>query len=196
LAEILLGQVNPSGRLPVSFETRWEDNPSHQSYYPEPGSSRVTYRNGVFVGYRGYEHNGTKPLFPFGHGLSYTSFRYSGLAIKPLDGAANYEVSFNVTNTGEREGGEVAQVYVGEPHASDPRPPKELKGFAKVTLKPGETGTVRVKLDPRSFAWFDAAGKQWKAEPGDFEVLVGRSSAQIELRDKITLPAPVTIAVE
>jgi beta-glucosidase len=194
-AEIVLGDVNPSGRLPVSFETRWEDNPSYESYYPEAAGSQVIYRSGVFMGYRGYERNGTRPLFPFGYGLSYTSFRYSSLTIKPLDDAASYEVSFDVSNTGKREGAEVAQVYVGDAHASVPRPPKELKGFAKVTLQPGETGTVRIKLDARSFAWFDAAGQQWKAEPGDFDVLVGPSSAQIELRDKITLRVPVTISI-
>ena len=195
LAEILLGDVNPSGRLPFTFEKRWEDNPAHDSYYPEPGTRRVVYRSGVFVGYRGYEHNGTQPLFPFGYGLSYTAFKYGNLSLKQLDGAGKYEVSFDVTNTGKREGAEVAQIYVGANGASVPRPAKELKAFSKVTLRPGETKRVSVELDPRSFAYFDVPGKQWKADAGDYEVLVGHSSAEIELRHKVTLERALTIAV-
>jgi beta-glucosidase len=189
LAGILLGDVNPSGRLPATFEKQWADNPSHDSYYPDAGTTRVVYRSGVFVGYRGYEHNGKQPLFPFGFGLSYTSFRYSDLAIKPLGSAGRYDVSFSVTNTGARPGAEVPQIYVGDGHASVPRPPKELKGFARVMLAPGETKTVHVSLDERSFTYFDTAGSQWRADAGDFDVLVARSSARIELRGKVTLAA-------
>ncbi|MCA1618224.1 MAG: glycoside hydrolase family 3 C-terminal domain-containing protein [Acidobacteria bacterium] len=197
LAEILLGDVNPSGRLPVTFERRREDNPTHASYYPAAaGTNRVEYKEGVFVGYRGYEKAGTKPLFPFGHGLSYTTFRYSDLTVIRIPGTAtnapgapdppHYEVAFEVKNTGEREGAEVAQIYVSDTHAGVPRPPKELKGFAKVTLKPGESRRVAVRLDSRSLSYYDAASKQWRAEPGDFQILVGRSSEQIELRGKLT----------
>ncbi len=131
VAEILFGDVNPSGRLPATFERRWEDNPVHDSYYPEAGSTKVAYKEGIFVGYRGYEHNGTKPLFPFGYGLSYTSFAYSNLRIQPVnphDDAKSegmYEVSFDVKNTGSREGADVAQIYVAEPHAKVPMPPKD-----------------------------------------------------------------------
>jgi beta-glucosidase len=179
----------------MTFEKRWEDNPAHNSYYPEAGTRRVVYRSGIFVGYRGYEHNGTQPLFPFGYGLSYTTFKYGDLNVKPLDGAGKYEVSFDVTNTGKREGAEVAQVYVGANGASVPHPPKELKAFSKVTLKPGETKRVSVELDPRSFAYFDVPGKQWKADAGDYEVLVGHSSAEIELRRKVKLERALAIAV-
>ncbi|HEX8500079.1 MAG TPA: glycoside hydrolase family 3 C-terminal domain-containing protein [Pyrinomonadaceae bacterium] len=191
LAEILLGDVNPSGRLPVTFERRREDNPTHASYYPAAaGTNRVEYKEGVFVGYRGYEKNNVRPLFPFGHGLSYTTFRYSDLTVMPMTGApeggALYEVSFEVKNTGEREGADVAQVYVSDTHARLPRPPKELKGFAKVTLKPGESRRVAVRLDRRSLSYYDAAARQWRADPGEFDVLVGRSSEQIELRGKLT----------
>jgi beta-glucosidase len=192
LAEILFGDVNPSGRLPVTFERRWEDNPVHDSYYPAAGAKRVVYKEGVFVGYRGYERNGTKPLFPFGFGLSYTNFKYGNLSIKPLSNSPSgprYEVSFDVTNTGKREGADVAQVYVGDPHAKVPRPAKELKGFAKVSLRPGETKKVSVILDSRALSYYDVNAKQWRAEPGDFNVLVGRSSEQIELRGKLTLVA-------
>ncbi|MGO9617979.1 MAG: glycoside hydrolase family 3 protein [Bryobacteraceae bacterium] len=194
LAEILLGDVNPSGRLPISIEKRWEDNPAHDSYYPDPGTRRVVYRNGVFVGYRGYEHNGVTPAFAFGQGLSYTTFRYGKLAIKPGAKDGMYEVTFEVTNTGKRAGAEVAQLYIGDSHASVPRPPKELKGFAKVELKPGETKQVSIALEPRAFTYYDVKGKLWRADPGEFDVLVGRSSATIELKGKIHLGAPLTVA--
>src|SRR6185436_18947094 len=197
VAEVLFGDVNPSGRLPVTFERRWEDNPVHDSYYPAEGTKRVLYKEGIFVGYRGYEHNGTKPLFPFGFGLSYTTFKYDGLSIKPItttvgnEVGRRFEVAFTVTNTGKREGADVAQVYVGDTHSSVPRPAKELKGFVKVSLRPGETKRVSVVLDNRSLSYFDVANKQWRADAGDFDVLVGRSSQQIELRGKLTLSAPV-----
>jgi beta-glucosidase len=194
LAEILFGDVNPSGRLPVTFERRWEDNPVHDSYYPEAGTKRVVYKEGVFVGYRGYEHNNTKPLFPFGFGLSYTTFTYSNLSIKPVlnsEAGPRYEVSFDVKNTGTREGAEVAQVYVGDTQTKVPRPAKELKGFSKVSIRPGETRKVSVMLDSRALSYYDVKAKQWRAEPGDFNVLVGRSSAQIELRGKLTLAVSV-----
>lgn len=196
LAEILCGEVNPSGRLPVTFERRWEDNPVHDSYYPAAGTNRVVYKEGVFVGYRGYEKNGTKPQFPFGYGLSFTSFKYSNLAIKTIaNGDATnlrYEVSFDVKNTGSIDGADVAQVYVGDTHAKVPRPAKELKGFTKVSLRAGETKRVTVPLDGRALSYYDANGKQWRADAGDFEVLVGRSAEQIELRGKITLAAALT----
>jgi beta-glucosidase len=190
LAEILFGDVNPAGRLPVTFERRWEDNPVHDSYYLEPGSNRVVYKEGIFVGYRGYEHNDTKPLFPFGYGLSYTSFKYGNLAVTPASTAnGNVSVSFDVTNTGAREGADVAQVYVRNKHAKVPVPPKELKGFQKVSLRPGETRRVTVALNRRSLSYYDTEAKQWRADPGDFEVLVGRSSEQIELHATLTLTA-------
>jgi beta-glucosidase len=190
LAEILSGDVNPSGRLPVTFERRWEDNPVHDSYYPADGTRRVEYKEGVFVGYRGYEKNNTKPLFPFGYGLSYTTFKYSNLTVRPAANTSTgalYEVSFDVKNTGSREGADVAQVYVGDTHSRVPRPAKELKGFSKVTLRPGESRRVTVTLDRRSFSYYDADSKQWRADPGDFDILVGRASDQIELRGKLTL---------
>ena len=191
LAENLFGEVSPSGRLPVTFERRWEDNPVHDNYYPAAGSNRVAYKEGVFVGYRGYEKNNTQPLFPFGFGLSYTTFKYGNLAIKPLK-SGSYEVSFDVKNTGTREGAEVAQVYVGGTHASVPRPAKELKGFSKVSLRPGETKRVTVPLDTRALSYYDVNAKQWRAEAGDYDVLVGHSSAQIELRGRLSLSTAVT----
>jgi beta-glucosidase len=196
-AEILFGDVNPSGRLPATFERRWEDNPVHDSYYPAAESNRVVYKEGVFVGYRGYEHNGTKPLFPFGYGLSYTSFQYANLNIKPADAAAKndglsaplYQISFDVTNAGAREGADVAQIYVAEEHAKVPRPAKELKGFARIDLKPGETKTVTVSLDGRAFSYYDVEAKKWRADSGEYQILVGRSSQDIALRGGLALSA-------
>jgi len=185
LAEILFGDVNPSGRLPVTFERRWEDNPVHDSYYPSDSSKHVVYREGVFVGYRGYEHNRTKPLFPFGYGLSYTTFAYRNLSVARAGN--NVAVSFDIANTGKREGDEVAQVYVGDKHAKVPRPAKELKGFAKIHLRPGETQHVALKLDRRAFSYYDVNLKQWHIDPGEFDILVGQSVEQIELRGNLVL---------
>src|SRR5271155_4396602 len=196
-AEILFGEVNPSGRLPATFERRWEDNPVHDTYYPPAGTTKVIYKEGLFVGYRGYEKNGTKPLFPFGYGLSYTTFKYANLAIKPADSSTKseelspplYQVTFDVTNTGSREGADVAQVYVGDPHSKVSRPAKELKGFSRVNLKPGETKTVALTLDGRAFSYYDVDAKQWRADSDEYQILVGRSSQDIQLRGTINLPA-------
>ena len=185
LAEILFGDVNPSGRLPASFEREWKDNPVHDSYYPEASSKRVVYKEGMFVGYRGYQHNGKKPLFPFGYGLSYTTFTYRNLSIG--HSRNDVSVSFDLINTGTREGTEVAQVYVGDKHTRLPHPAKELKGFAKINLLPGETQHVNIRLDRRAFAYYDPESKQWRADAGEFEVLVGRSVEQIELGGKVAL---------
>jgi beta-glucosidase len=185
LAEILFGEVNPSGHLAASFERHWQDNPTYNNYYPAKGTNRVVYKEGVFVGYRGYEHNGTKPLFPFGYGLSYTTFKYANLK------ADEHGVSFDVTNTGARSGDAVAELYIAPPNAKL-RPAKELKGFSRVKLQPGETKTVTVPLNTRSFAYYDVNGKQWRAEKGTYEVLVGSSSEQIELNGKIDLAQDLT----
>ncbi len=200
LAEILYGDANPSGRLPVTFGRRWEDSPVHESYYPADGTKRVEYKEDIFVGYRGYEKNGVKPLFPFGYGLSYTTFKYSNLSISavinnpPTDKLPRFEVSFDVQNTGKREGMDVAQIYVGDTHAKIARPVKELKGFIKISLRPGEKRRVTVPLDARSFSYYDPDAKGWRAEAGDFDVLVGRSSEQIELRRKLTLVEPIPLS--
>jgi beta-glucosidase len=191
LAEALFGAINPSGHLPVTFERRWEDNPVHDSYYLEPGTNRVVYKEGIFVGYRGYEHNHTKPLFPFGYGLSYTTFQYSHIQVLPASGTTpgNYTVAFDVTNTGSRSGVDVAQVYVSEADSKVPRPPQELKGFKRVELAAGETKHVEVPLNPRAFTYYDVKGKEWHADAGKYEVNVGRSSEDLQLHEDIILPA-------
>ena len=163
LAQIVAGEVNPSGRLPVSFERAEADNPSFADYYPLPNSKKVSYKEGIFMGYRGYEKTGKKPLFPFGFGLSYTTFAYRDLKVASGT-AGTYTASFTVTNTGKRAGAEVAQVYVGPRNPAVPRPAKELKGFSKVELKPGESKQVSVTLNPRSFSYYDVNSLQWKAD--------------------------------
>jgi beta-glucosidase len=190
LAQILFGDFSPSGKLPTSFERRWEDSAAFDSYYPKQ-DKRIEYKEGIFLGYRHFDGSNIKPLFPFGFGLSYTRFQYSGLTVTPASSDLNAPVtiSFNVRNVGRREGAEVAEVYVGDSHSSVPRPAKELKGFAKVNLKLGESKRVSVKLDRRSFSFFDVKKNEWSVEPGDFSILIGSSSAKIELQGKFTLIA-------
>lgn len=186
LAEILFGDVNPSGRLPVTFERRVQDNPTFASYYPKPGTKQVPYMEGVFVGYRGYEKNGVAPLYAFGHGLSYTTFAYENLKITRR-AEAQYDVEFTVTNAGKRAGATVPQVYVSDVQSSVARPPKELKGFTKLTLQPGESRTVTIPLDARAFAYYDVTKKKWRAEAGAFGIVVGSSSAKVELQGEVKL---------
>jgi beta-glucosidase len=188
LAEILFGEYSPSGKLPASFERRWQDRPAYQSYYPPAGSKRVEYKEGIFLGYRSFDRSEVKPLFPFGYGLSYTTFAYSDLKITPLpSGGLPVSVSFSVRNTGSRGGAEVAELYVGDSHASVPRPVKELKGFARVQLTPGEVKRVTLTLDRRAFSYYNVRKHEWTAEPGEFLILVGGSSGQIALRGNFTL---------
>ena len=188
LAQLLFGEFNPSGRLPISIERRWEDNAVHDSYYPKNGGKKVEYTEGVFVGYRHFDKSGIKPLFPFGYGLSYTTFAFKNLTMSPASGEQLVTVAFDVSNTGARSGAEVAQVYVGDKHAKVPRPVKELKGFARVELNPGETKHVQVTLDRRAFSYYDVKSHSWTVAPGDFDIYVARSSAEIELTGKATLP--------
>ena len=187
VAQLLFGESDPSGRLPISIERRWEDNATHDSYYPKAGSKKVEYTEGVFVGYRHYDKSTVKPLFPFGYGLSYTSFAYKNLTISPVSTDQEVSVAFDVTNTGTRAGADVAEVFVGDQHAPVPRPAKELKGFAKVNLNPGETRNISVKLDRRAFSFYDVKTHTWVVAPGDFDVFVARSAADIELTGKVTV---------
>lgn len=187
LAEILTGKRSPSGKLPVSIEARWEDNPDAKSYYAnEKTKGRVLYSEGVFTGYRGYDRNGVKPLFPFGFGLSYTTFAYSNLSVSKT-GANEVTVSFDVTNTGKRAGKEVAELYVHQQKCSVPRPEKELKGYEKISLKPGEKQRVTIKLDEEAFHFYDVTKHRFVVEPGAFDILVGGSSADLPLKATVNL---------
>lgn len=194
VSEIIAGKISPSGKLPVSFETKIEDNPCSDNHYENVDRvrsrninphARVEYREGLFMGYRGYEKTGVKPLFPFGFGLSYTTFDYSNLAIAKEGN--EFVVSFDVKNTGRVAGAEVAQVYVGDDVCSLVRPAKELKGFDKIYLKAGETKRVSVRLDDEAFRFFDPIKRKFVVEPGVFSVYVGASSADIRLSGKLEI---------
>jgi beta-glucosidase len=187
IADILSGDVNPSGKLSVSYPKRYEDNPSYANY---PGTKEVLYGEGIFVGYRYYDAKGVGPLFPFGFGLSYTTFAYGDLQVpKTAKHGEPIEVSVTVTNTGDRAGKEVVQLYVRDVESSLVRPVKELKGFAKVTLEPGERKTVSFALDQRALSFYDPYRKAWVAEPGKFKVLVGSSSRDIRAKAAFELLA-------
>ena len=185
IADVLMGDVEPSGRLAQTFPKRWADNPTHsQDAEIYPGlDGHVRYEEGVFVGYRHYDRMGIDPLFAFGHGLGYTRFDLTGLMV-----AADGAVEVTLTNTGDRSGTTVVQVYVGDPEAAVPRPKKELKGFAKVTLAAGEARVVRLDLELRAFAFFDVAAGAWRIEAGAFEISAGFSAADLRCRALMTLP--------
>jgi beta-glucosidase len=190
IAEILFGDVNPSGKLPYSFEKKWEDNPVHNYYYDANNDGKVTYGEGLFVGYRYYDTATTvSPLFPFGFGLSYTNFDYSDLVISPNDTAdfTALNVSYKIKNTGTLNGAEAAQVYVREINPSVVRPYKELKGFTKFEIIPGQTKTAQIFLNLRAFSYYDLNLASWNFKPGKFEILVGASSKDIRLRDTFDL---------
>jgi beta-glucosidase len=189
LAEILFGDVNPSGKLPVSFEKRWEDNAAYGSYYDDDQDNRVRYAEGIFLGYRHFDRNKIAPLFPFGYGLSYTTFEYSNLSVSTAQTSPGQiiKVSFEVKNTGMREGAEIAQLYIRDVESSEPRAVKELKGLAKVFLIPGQMKTIEIELGEDDLSFYSADKNGWLAEPGEFEVMVGSSSADIKLRTQFTL---------
>ncbi|MEJ2749288.1 MAG: glycoside hydrolase family 3 C-terminal domain-containing protein, partial [Anaerolineae bacterium] len=184
LADVLFGDVNPSAKLPTTFPKRLEDNPAFINYPGENG--QVHYGEGIFVGYRYYDKKEIAPLFPFGHGLSYTTFAYDNLQINGDSFGPDDEirVRVDVTNTGARAGQEVVQLYVRDEAAKVERPLQELKAFAKVALEPGETKTVTLTLNQQSWAFYDTAVHDWVTEPGAFELLVGASSRDIRLRGR------------
>ena len=181
IADLLLGRANFSGKLPVTFLKRWEDSPAY-GHYPGDGE-KVFYNEGIFVGYRHFDARGITPEFPFGHGLSYTSFSYSNLDVARRNG--RIVVSLDVQNTGRRAGEEIAQVYVSEARPMVARPPQELKGFAKVELAAGETKRVSIELGEHAFSFYDERSSSWRANPGVFEIRVGASSRDIRLRKAI-----------
>jgi beta-glucosidase len=189
LADVLFGDVNPSGKLPVTFPKRLEDNPSYLNFPGENG--KVFYGEGLYVGYRYYDLKDVEPLFPFGHGLSYTTFEYSNLELSSssLRPGETLQATFTIKNIGAVAGAEAAQLYLRDPEARLQRPEKELKGFVKVSLQPGEAQTVTLTLDQQSLSYYDPAKPGWEAEPGQFEVLVGASSRDIRLRGTFTLEA-------
>ena len=195
LGDILFGKTNPSGKLPISFERRLEDNPAYADYPKDPSVNSIRYNEGIFVGYRGYERNNVQPLFPFGFGLSYTTFAYSGLSVTPssTDASGTVKVSFLVKNTGNREGSEIAQLYVGQRNPTVIRALKELKGFAKVKLQPGEAKQVTLTLDQRAFAYFSEDIGAFRVVRGNYDISVGASSQDIRLRGSVRVTAASTL---
>ncbi|OPC53364.1 glycoside hydrolase family 3 C-terminal domain-containing protein [Elizabethkingia bruuniana] len=203
LAAVLAGDANPSGKLPFTFPVKLEDNAAHQmGEYPgnkeelaagkgkdQKNPINITYNEGIFVGYRWHDTKNIKPLFSFGHGLSYTTFEYGKVRADKTQMAQDGKITFTVSikNTGKREGAEVAQLYISDLKSSVPRPVKELKGFEKINLKPGEQKEVSFTIDKSALSFFDAATHQWVAEPGEFEALVGASSSDIKTKVKFTL---------
>jgi len=194
LAEIIFGAVNPSGKLPATFEKRAEDRGSFSSYFDIDGSGRIELSDGVFSGYRYFDREGVEPRYPFGFGLSYTRFGYSDLRLSSerlsaarLLAGERLGVSVRVANTGHRAGAEIVQVYVRDVASSLPRPPKELKGFARLTIEPGQSGEARVELGRGAFEYYDPAHHGWVLEPGEFEILVAASASDVRLRATLTI---------
>lgn len=186
LADVLFGEVDASGRLPTTFPMRIEDNPTHTTYPGENG--QVVYGEGVFVGYRYYDHKRIEPLFPFGFGLSYSHFEFAKLELSAerLAVGQALDVTLELSNAGDRRGTEVVQLYVHDVKSRWLRPEQELKAFAKVALDAGETRSLEFQLDERAFAAFDPEASAWVVEPGEFEIRVGASSRDIRLSARVT----------
>ena len=191
IADVVFGKRDASGRLSQTFPMRLEDNPAYINYPGENG--KVYYGEGIFVGYRYYEKKNIVPLFPFGFGLSYTSFAYANLRLSraAIAPGETLTVSVDVTNTGPRAGMEVVQLYVRDERSQVQRPKKELKGFAKIELLPGETRTVTFQVGQEALAFFDDGLHCWVAEAGAFQVLLGSSSQQIRAAAAFSLSATV-----
>lgn len=185
IADILLGTVNPSARLPVSFIASYNQSPAFRDYKDK--GMKSSYAEGIFVGYRFLDKHRLQPLFPFGFGLSYTTFEYSGLQVSAGTDRYHFNVSLNVKNTGKRSGTEVVQLYIRDVACTLPRPDKELKGFARIHLNPGEIKQVTLTLNRDSFSFFDPNPGSWVVEPGEFDILIGSSSKHICLQKRITV---------
>ncbi|MDF9449610.1 glycosyl hydrolase [Bacillus toyonensis] len=193
IADLLFGDANPSGKLAETFPEVLSDNPSYLNF---PGEGdKVEYKEGVFVGYRYYDAKNIEPLFPFGFGLSYTNFEYSKLSISKneIKDTDTVSVLVNVKNAGSIAGKEIVQLYIKDVESSMIRPEKELKGFEKVELQPGEEKTVSFTLNNRSFAYYNVELKDWHVETGEFEILVGKSSREIVLQDNIFVQSTTII---
>ncbi|KAJ4479221.1 glycoside hydrolase family 3 protein [Lentinula aciculospora] len=187
IADVLFGKVNPSAKLSLTFPKRLEDVPSYSSYSKGQEHGKVLYNEGVFVGYRGYQVKNLAPMFPFGFGLSYSTFEYSSLKCSDISPEGNFTVSFTIKNTSKIYGREVAQIYVSDNEASLPRPQRELKGFKKVPLEAGESKSVEVSLDREALGFFDERRGEWVAEKGMFSILVGASSEDAKLKGTVEL---------
>ena len=189
IVDVLFGDENPSGKLPFTFPKKLSDSPAHANGNYPGEHHRVNYKESLFVGYRYFDTKNIEPLFCFGHGLSYTSFRYSDLKVDDAQIGLNdsLRIKLTVRNTGTKSGAEVVQCYIHDVQSSLSRPFKELKGFAKVHLNPGEEKDVSFAFGGRDFSFYDDARKKWRREPGEFELLVGSSSRDIRLRNNFEI---------
>jgi beta-glucosidase len=193
IADILFGDVNPSGKLAETFPVKLSHNPSYLNF---PGEEdKVEYKEGLFVGYRYYDKTEIEPLYPFGHGLSYTNFEYTGISVdkKELTDSDSLKVTVTVKNTGTVAGKEIVQLYIKDVASSVIRPIKELKGFEKIMLQPCEEKSVSFTLDKRAFAYYNTEIKDWHVESGDFVILVGSSSKDIKLQETVYIKSTVEI---
>ncbi|MFB6362877.1 glycoside hydrolase family 3 C-terminal domain-containing protein [Paenibacillus elgii] len=193
IADLLFGDANPCGKLAETFPKQLSHNPSYLNF---PGKGdKVEYKEGLFVGYRYYDAKQIEPLFPFGHGLSYTTFEYIGLTVdkREIRDTETVRIGVRVRNTGELPGKEIVQLYVRDVETSVIRPEKELKGFEKVELAPGEEKTVEFVLDKRAFAYYNPDLQDWHVESGDFEILIGKSSAELVLQETIRVQSSVKL---
>jgi len=193
IAEVLFGKVNPCGKLAETFPLKLSDTPAHLNW--PGGAGKVQYGEGLFIGYRYYDAKEMPVLFPFGHGLSYTTFAYSNpkVSAKTFKDTDGVTVTVEVTNTGKLAGKEIVQVYVHDQKSGLVRPEKELKGFAKVELQPGETKSVSIQLDFRAFAYYHPEYKQWITEDGDFDLFIGASAS--DLRQTLTVTLESTLSL-
>jgi len=187
IANVLFGDVNPSGKLTMTFPKKLSDSPAHVSKRTYPGDDKVYYDEGIFVGYRHFDTKDISPLFPFGFGLSYTTFSYKNLIInkKRIKNDNVIKVTVDVTNSGKVAGREIVQLYIQDIESSIERPTKELKRFEKVLLNPNETKTVVFELKKEDFAYYNDNVSSWIVETGLFNILVGSSSRDIRLQGEI-----------
>jgi beta-glucosidase len=186
LSDVIFGAINPSGKLPTTFPKKLEDTPIFSHY---PGKNlQMDYEEGLYIGYRWYDREGIEPLFPFGYGLSYTSYSYENLRVVPPKGTGT-AVAFqlSVTNTGEMSGKETVQAYIGLKQSAIDRPKKELKAFSKVSLEPKETKIVNFELTERDLSYWNEESQSWKIESGEYQLFVGSSSRDIHLESSVWL---------
>ncbi len=190
ITNILFGDINPSGKLPITFPQSLATCSAHTSKQSFPGVDLVTsYNEGIFVGYRHFEKKNISPLFPFGFGLSFTTFNYSDLTInnQKLSKNSKIMVSVDIANTGDVSGGEIVQIYSKSHESKVVRPPKELVGFFKVFLKPSETQTIHIPVKRKDFGYYDVISHNWKIDKGIYELMVGSSSRDIALKGELNI---------
>lgn len=186
IGEALFGKVNPSGKLPMTFEKKWEDSPAYNSYHDPDKDKHVAYTEGIFIGYRGYDKLKREVQYPFGYGLSYTTFKLSNIVVSKPNADGTVEVTCRLANTGKKDGAQVIQAYVGKAENSPvERPQKELRKFEKIFLKAGESTTVKMTLPKESFMYFDVNRTQFVTDPGIYNIMLGFSSRDIKAQKNI-----------